>query len=372
VENAKAVRRVTLIQTQAEAAGAQEISRLLAENLAGAGYAVDQVFLYRRTDAFDGRDDTYFCACERPSTPFGFLGIALSLFRRLRAFRPDVAICFQHYGNLAGAAAARAAGVPLIIANRNTSKDNVPSWAMRLERLFGVCGIFDRLVVNCGEVEQEYHAHPARFQRRIRRVDHGFMPKISELDRRAARASLGLPEQAVLLGVTARLHPGKDLGAAIRLLALRPHWRLAIAGQGPQREELIALATSLGVDSRLHLVGELSPEGVGRFLRALDAFVFPSRSETFGLAAVEAAQAGLPVICNDLPVMREVLSVGGEPCAIFVDTSDTAAFAEKVDAALADAAVRTRLIEQARALSEKYSLQRMSDGYRALLVPSGA
>ena len=63
------------------------------------------------------------------------------------------------------------------------------------------------------------------------------------------------------------------------------------------------------------------------FLAALDAFVFPSAGESFGLAPVEAAQAGLPVVVNDLAVLRDVLSVDGAPCALFVDARDAEAFA---------------------------------------------
>src|SRR5207253_2741046 len=112
-----------------------------------------------------------------------------------------------------------------------------------------------------------------------------------------------------LLGSVARLHPSKNLAAAIRLLPDRPTWHLALAGQGPARGELAALAAELGVRDRLHFAGELSPERVGVFLKGLDVFVFPSLAESFGLAAVEAAQAGVPVVANELPVLREVMAV---------------------------------------------------------------
>ena len=102
------------------------------------------------------------------------------------------------------------------------------------------------------------------------------------------------------------LHPGKNLGSAIKLLADRD-WNLALAGQGPARAELAALAKSLGVADRVHFLGELAPDRIGFFLRSLDVFVFPSIAETFGLAVVEAAQAGIPVVANDLAVLHETL-----------------------------------------------------------------
>ena len=98
----------------------------------------------------------------------------------------------------------------------------------------------------------------------------------------------------------ARLHAGKRLDAAIRLLADQPRWHLAIAGQGPQETGLKHLAEQLGVASRVHFTGEIAPERIGAFLAGLDVFVFPSEAETFGLAAVEAANAGIPCVVNDL------------------------------------------------------------------------
>ena len=107
------------------------------------------------------------------------------------------------------------------------------------------------------------------------------------------------------MGSVSRLHPSKRLDTAIRLLADQPPWHLALAGQGPQQAPLRALAEQLGVLSRVHFIVEIAPERIGAFLRGLDVFVFPTAAETFGLAAVEAANAGVAAVVNDLPVLRE-------------------------------------------------------------------
>src|SRR5205085_1262808 len=99
---------------------------------------------------------------------------------------------------------------------------------------------------------------------------------------------------------------------------------------------------------RLHLAGELSPDAVGAFLSALDVFVFPTLAETFGLAVVEAAAAGVPVVANELPVLREVLAVDGEPCALFADANDTEAFAAAVARLLSAPGLRAALTRPAR------------------------
>jgi glycosyltransferase involved in cell wall biosynthesis len=125
------------------------------------------------------------------------------------------------------------------------------------------------------------------------------------------------------------------------------------------------------VSARVHFAGELSPHAVGTFLRALDVFVFPSVAETFGLAVVEAAAAGLPVVANDLGVLREVLAVDGEPCALFVDANDTEAFAAAVARLFATPSLRAALIARGGGLAARYSVETMVDRYADLLAGLG-
>ena len=118
----------------------------------------------------------------------------------------------------------------------------------------------------------------------------------------------------------------------------------------------------------MHLVGELAPEMISAFLNALDVFVFPSRVETFGLAVVEAAPERVPVVCNDIEVLREVLQIDEEPCVQFVDVGDPSAFQSTIREALHDNA---SLSSSAARLRDKYSLRRMVDGYSQALRSAG-
>jgi L-malate glycosyltransferase len=165
----------------------------------------------------------------------------------------------------------------------------------------------------------------------------------------------------------ARLHPLKQLDAALRVLPDHPGWALALAGQGPDEARLRGLAAQLGVAEQVRFVGEISPDEVANFLACLDVFVFPSSAETFGLAAVEAAHAGVPVVANDLPVLREVLAYQGEPAAILVDASDTAAFAAAIARVLDDPALGARLRRAGDGLKTRYSVDAMVDEYVRLI-----
>lgn len=360
-------RRIVLLQTQAEGAGAQEISRILADGLTARGYDVHLVFLYRRTSAFDDARNAMFCAYQRPTGLRSLTRLVARLLGQLRRLRPDVVVCFQHYGNLIGAPMARIAGVRAVVANLNSARMQMPSLVWHIDAVAGAAGLYSAIIANSKSVEDAYRGHPRRYVERLWRIDHGFEPKTSELSRPLARAALGLPAAAVLLGCAARLHPLKNMSAAIRLLGLEPRWHLALAGQGSDRAALEGLAEKLGCVDRVHFVGELPPDRIGTFLRALDLFVFPSLSETFGLAVVEAAQAGLPVVANRLDVLEEVLSTGPEPCALFADVNDTQAFATQIRRLLDDATLAATLSARARTLNSRYSLDAMVERYGALI-----
>jgi L-malate glycosyltransferase len=103
--------------------------------------------------------------------------------------------------------------------------------------------------------------------------------------------------------------------------------------------------------------------------------VFPSLAETFGLAAVEAAQAGLPIVANTLDVLHEVLAFEGRPCALFVDAADTANFIGAIRRLLMEDDLREALTSSGKRLSERYSLGAMVEKYASLieeLAPSCA
>jgi len=362
-----AARRILLVQTQAENAGAQEISRLVGAGLRERGYEVFNLFFFRKSDSFDEPPNTFYCAPRRPGTVWAFARFLWSLARQIRTIRPDAVMTFQHYGNIFGGAVSRLVSSAPVIANEVSAGASM-SWPVRAADVaLGSLGVFNCITLNSRDMEREYARYPASYRARMTHVAHGFDDKSLDLPREEARRRFGLPQEVTLLGCTARLHPGKRLDAAIRLLAREPGWHLALAGQGADEGRLKGLAAELEVTDRVHLVGELPPQRIGEFLASLDVFVFPSAAETFGLAAVEAAGAGIPAVVSDLPVLREVLAIDGEPAALFVDPADTSKFASTVSRLLGDSDLRNELRQNAKGLKSRYSVNAMVDEYVGIL-----
>ncbi|WP_445504194.1 glycosyltransferase family 4 protein [Microvirga sp. G4-2] len=114
-------------------------------------------------------------------------------------------------------------------------------------------------------------------------------------------------------------------------------------------------------------LGRLSDDDIARYLSAQPIFVSVAKYEPFGLAALEAAQAGCALILSDIPTFRELWD--GE--AVFVAPDDDQALAQAIEHLAADEATRRQMGEAAKKRAAAYSVEAMSAGvletYRSLL-----
>jgi D-inositol-3-phosphate glycosyltransferase len=147
-----------------------------------------------------------------------------------------------------------------------------------------------------------------------------------------------------------RLQPLKGPDVAVRTLAAVrrtvPDVRLRIIGgtsgsghgaSGP--DELRALAADLGVADAVRFDPAVSQDRLAEAYREADVLVVPSRSETFGLVALEAQASGLPVVAADVPGLQAVVRDGG----VLVRGHDPADHAAAVVPLLTDPAEATRV-----------------------------
>ena len=159
-----------------------------------------------------------------------------------------------------------------------------------------------------------------------------------------SRARHGTPADAPLLLAPARLHPAKGLDVLLHALAQVPAAHLWIAGEGPARGELEALAARLGLDARVRFLGWRSDRGA--LYRAADAVVFPSRHEPFGTVSLEAWAYGRPLVAADAAGPAGL--VRPESDALLVPREDPAALAAALRRLLADPALAARLAAAGR------------------------
>jgi 1,2-diacylglycerol 3-alpha-glucosyltransferase len=174
------------------------------------------------------------------------------------------------------------------------------------------------------------------------------------------RESLGAFSDDRLLLYVGRLAQEKSIDVLLRALALAGDapLQLAIAGDGPNRGELEALAARLGVARRVRFLGETPRERLPDLYASCDAFVFPSTSETQGIVLAEALATGAFVIAADAPQNREVLGASGEIVA-----STPEAFARAFRAIGESSEER---VKRARAAASRFSLGAQIDQMLAL------
>jgi glycosyltransferase involved in cell wall biosynthesis len=164
-------------------------------------------------------------------------------------------------------------------------------------------------------------------------------------DRSTARAKLGLPQQAAIVGIVATLRSWK--GHRFLLSAMRdPRLavaRLVIVGDGPQDSSLRRQAADLG--DRVLFAGR--QDDVVPWLHAFDLFALPSTGhEGVPQALMQAMACGLPVVTTPVGAIPEIV-VDGDT-GILVRSEDPTALADSVVQVLNDSALRERLSAAAR------------------------
>ena len=169
-----------------------------------------------------------------------------------------------------------------------------------------IIGCTDAICVSCTEEERQfrdlYGNPPGRLEIVAPGVEHAFF---APGDRRGARQALCLDDRPVLLFV-GRIQPLKGVDVAIQALAQlgRTDTLLLVVGGSSGREgdgevERIALLIEeLGLEQQVLFVPPQPHHILSTYYRAADVVLVPSRSESFGLVALEAGACGVPVVAS--------------------------------------------------------------------------
>ncbi len=150
----------------------------------------------------------------------------------------------------------------------------------------------------------------------------------------AAPADLPAPAGARRLLAMGRLHPNKGFDIALRALAQLPAAHLSIAGEGPERAALEALARELGVAQRVAFLGWR--RDTAALLAAAEIFVCSSRHEPLGNIVLEAWSAGRPVVAVASQGPLELIADGVD--GVMVPGEDAGVLATQIARLLDDPA----------------------------------
>jgi 1,2-diacylglycerol 3-alpha-glucosyltransferase len=182
------------------------------------------------------------------------------------------------------------------------------------------------------------------------------LPSMDDTDPRTRRRLLGLDDGNPLCLSVGRLAKEKNLAFLLyafrHILRALPAARLVLVGDGDERLALDRLARDLGFRSSVRFVGAVPRERVGEYTRAADLFLFPSTSETQGLAALEALAASVPVVAVASEAATDLLR--GESAGVLCP-EDPEVFAETVATLWAAPARRLAMAEAGRRLAARFT-----------------
>ena len=226
-----------------------------------------------------------------------------------------------------------------------------------------IIGCSDAILASCDdEVEQLlrlYDADASRVEVIPLGVDHAFFAPGQQ---RQARRAAGLPETGRMLLFVGRIQPLKSLDVAIdalsRLEGMGDVFLVVVGGpSGPSGETEVARAKALvgdlGLRDRVIFVPPQPHELLSTFYRAADVCVVPSRSESFGLVALEAAACGIPVVASAVGGLTTLVEDGRT--GYLVDGRDPAMFADRISHLLTDTHVAAAMGRRAAIRARSYT-----------------
>jgi len=270
---------------------------------------------------------------------------AMRLERLLRRLRPDVVYAWGEYPTLIAVPLARLRGIPAMVARRNSGNVSIPATVGRVARwVESKAGL---VTVNSGAAFTEAVRHGvAREHLRLVPNGHEVGPQSSEPRGREVR-----------LGYVAGLRPGKghrQLLQALSEVRAKAPWCVELAGNGPLVGELRAEVEKRGLSERVRFLGIV--DDIPSFWREHHACLLLSQFEGSSNALIEAGLAGRPLLANDDPGNRELVSPG---TGILVGADDPPATARKIEEIIDDPLLRQRLGRGASEAMRRFEMEDM-------------
>jgi glycosyltransferase involved in cell wall biosynthesis len=289
-------------------------------------------------------------AVERGASPIRGVASLLPLVRALRRERPVVFHAHQTWSLSCryGIVAAALARVPARVASAQLFVEMPRLLAVDAQHAL-ISRCLHRHVAVSRHVAGRLHDRLGVAAAKITVIPNAVEPRAPTQRDDALRARLGVRGDRALALTVARLEEQKGITHLLDAAAMLPDVVFAIAGEGPERDGLVAKAASLGLSERVHWLGHR--DDVPALLAAADLFVLPSLNEGLPLAAMEAMLAGVPIVATDAGGTGEVVRAG--VTGMLVPPGDPRALADAIRALRDDPERARHLAAAARGLIER-------------------
>jgi glycosyltransferase involved in cell wall biosynthesis len=266
-----------------------------------------------------------------------------------------------------GRLAAKSAKLPVILSALHST--GWPDGVGRLNRM--LTGITDGFIA-CADSHAEYLVNNEKFpEAKVFMIPNGIDTNrfvADQVARSLWRKQLSIADNAPVVGIVAALRSEKNhdlfLEAARRTLLTLPEARFVIAGDGPERDRLEALALEKQVDQQVHFIGSTSD--IPGVLSMMDVFSLTSHNEAKPVSILEALSCQRPVAATAVGSVNESVVQG--VTGFLVDAGDEQAMADRWVKLLSDQQLRQTMGTAGRDhVIEHSSLDSMTTGYMELV-----
>ena len=178
------------------------------------------------------------------------------------------------------------------------------------------------------------------------------------------RQAHGIPQDALVIGHVGRLAPEKNLGYLAESVALflesNREALFVVAGSGPSKKEIQRIFADRSLSGQLLMLGIVTGKDLADVYKAMDLFVFSSKSETQGMVLTEAMAAGTPVIALDASGAREVVQ-DGKNGRLLAESASPKSFAQAIHGFTEDATRGKEWQREALKTADLFSRQTSAD-----------
>ncbi len=284
----------------------------------------------------------------------------LRLARFIRSRKIDIVHSFDVPLNVFAVPFAKFAGAPVVLSSQRAHRDLTSQAYRQLMRIGDQ--LVDGIVVNCDYMRRHLVEDEHVPGERIHLCYNGMnLDKFNADGRRT--------NEIPVIGVVCALRPEKDLSTLLGAFAAvhaERAVRLRIVGSGPEEERLKELATQLGIGDATEFI-PTQPEVAG-YLREIDIFVLPSRTEALSNALMEAMACGCACVASNVGGNPELV---GNSRGLLFESGNVGELSGCLKTLIDDPGLRSRVSHAAREFTTEHftiaaSAARMAQIYRSM------
>ncbi len=220
---------------------------------------------------------------------------------------------------------------------------------------------YDKIIAISDGVKENLQRHLGSTYKNIVVIHNGIHTKVFREAIPYPKHLLNILEDTKIVIQVSSFRIQKDQETLLRAVALLPeNVHVLLVGDGPLKEEKIAIAASLKITHRVHFLGHRTD--VPELLKTADINVLSSNYEGFGLAIVEGMAAGKPCVASNVPGLSEVINDAG----VLVKSGDHIALKEVLHHLFQDKEYYTKIRDKCLKRASIYDVSKMVTAYTNL------